>query len=185
VIRRRARTCIAACALLAVVSCARSEPELAPGSTPTASGATGTAVQASPPPLENEEYFAVVDDVDTSANTISFDLASFVEGKRAKDVAREEGAIGEDEELDTDYFIRNKVEFVRTVGLADDVKVRVVGDPPDLVDGTIEDFAAAFDSEEGQPFADDGSASYRGAHGRYWLTIKKSEVAAIEEQYLP
>jgi hypothetical protein len=143
-------------------------------------------VQASPQPLEDDaKYFAIVDAVDTAATTISFDVGVFAEGKRATAIARQDGVIGETEELDTDFYIRNKVEFVRTIGLAEGVKVRVVGDPPDLTLGNIDDFAAAFESGEPQPFADDGSATYRGASGRYRLTIDGGQVVAIAEQYVP
>ena len=61
----------------------------------------------------------------------------------------------------------------------------MVGDPPDTVEGDWDDFAEAFESDEIQPFNEDASPSYRGANGRYWITVSNGEVVGIEEQYVP
>jgi hypothetical protein len=153
------------------------------GSAPAASVATGTAAQATPTPLEDGRNFGFISAADAADRTIEFDVASFIEGKRANKIAAEDGEIESGEKLDSDYYIRNRVEFQRTLELTADAKIRVVGEPPDVVDGDFEDFAAAFQSDEIQPFGN--GPSYRGRNGKYWVTLEKGEVTLIEEQYVP
>jgi hypothetical protein len=133
--------------------------------------------------MEDGETFGFIYAVDVAKRTITFDVGSFVEGDRAEEIARSDGEIEKGEELDNDYYIRNRVNYARTLRLASDARLRVVGDPPDLVDGDLDDFAAAFDDDEVQPFGD--GPSYRGKQGSYWVTLDDGEVVRIEEQYVP
>jgi hypothetical protein len=173
------------------VACVRGRPEpasgtpapltIAPDSTPSPSG------PASPSPalLPDGRSFGFIRSVDEGARTISFDLAEWLEGDEADEAYRDDNDLSGDEEVENDYYIRNENPRLRTLKLADDAELRVIGSPPDTVEGEWSQFAAAFESDEIQPFAEDGSASYRGANGRYWLTVEDGEVALIEEQYVP
>ena len=179
--------------LFAAAACIRGEPDAAPGTpapltaAPEASSSPTGAASASPSAAElpDGRSFGYIKSVDEGARTISFDLAQFLEGDAADKAYREDNGLSGNEEVENDYYIRNENTRLRTLHLASDASIQVVGDPPDTVEGTWADFAAAFDSDEIAPFNEDGSASYRGTNGKYWVTVEDGEVALIEEQYVP
>ena len=152
---------------------------------PDATDAPSTTATPTDAPLPDGRSFGFIRSVDARARTISFDLAEFLEGDEADEAYREDSGLSGDEEVENDYYVRNQNPRLRTLEVAEDAKIRVVGDPPDTVEGSWDDFAAAFSSDEIQPFNDDGSASYRGANGRYWITVADGSVVSIEEQYVP
>lgn len=171
----------------------RGEPDVALG-TPApltaapdepASPAATVSASATEASLPDGRSFGFIRSVDEDARTFAFDLAQWLEGEEADEAYREDNGLSGDEEVENDYYIRNENTRLRTLHLASDAKVRVVGDPPDTVEGEWSAFAAAFDSDEVQAFDEDGRASYRGANGRYWVTVSDGEVTLIEEQYVP
>jgi hypothetical protein len=184
---------MAACALVTMAACVRGEPE-EPSSTPapltsapeaTGSPSASATASAAAAEIPDGRSFGYIKSVDESARTISFDLAQFLEGDAADKAYREDNGLSSDEEVDNDYYIRNENTRLRTLHVASDASIQVVGDPPDTVEGNWADFAAAFDSDEIAPFNEDGSASYRGTNGKYWVTVEDGEVSLIEEQYVP
>ena len=116
------------------------------------------------------------------ARNLSIDLAEFLTGDAADKAAADAGEVAPGEEVPNDYFIDNGEEEYVTLPLAPNVAVRVVGDPPELVDGELEPFAEAFTK---RPDEIEPDSRYRGVTSQYWVTVRDGQVAAIEEQYLP
>ncbi len=142
---------------------------------------------ASPPAsdggtLADGRRFGYIDTIDLTARTLTFDVAEFLEGDAADRAAADAGAIEPGEQIENDYFIVNPDEDYATLGFSEDVEIRIVGDPPDLVDGELEPFAAAFARK---PEDIDYAAKYRGTTTQYWLTITGGTVVKIDELYLP
>lgn len=74
-------------------------------STTTSTTAVATSTTAAPTPLADGEHFGFVRDL--GAGAITLDPAEFLTGERAVAAAREDGAIGESEDLPNDFYIRN------------------------------------------------------------------------------
>ena len=141
------------------------------------------SASASSDALPDGRSFGYIRSIDGPRRTISFDLAEFLQGDEADEAFREDNGMSGDEEVENDYYIRNQNTRLRTLHLADDVAIRVVGDPPDTVAGTYDDFVDGFASDEVAPFG--GGPTYRGSHVPYWLNVADGEVVQIEEQYVP
>lgn len=131
---------------------------------------------------EDGRHFAYIRSVDPGAGTLSADLAEFLTGDEADRAAAEAGEIEPGEDVPNDYFIVNEEETYVELALDADAEIRVVGSPPELVDGELDAFAAAFDL---RPDEVDPASTYRGVTSQYWLTVRDGTVVAIEEQYLP
>jgi hypothetical protein len=152
----------------------------------TAAPSTVAATSASPAvvvELPDGRSFGYIRSVDAGLRTLQFDLADFLEGDAADRAAVEDGVVDPGQHVENDYYIRNVNKRLRTLPYPADVSIRVVGDPPDLVDGTLDDFIAGFANDEVVPFG--GGPTYRGSHTQYWLTVKGGAVSMIEELYLP
>jgi hypothetical protein len=131
--------------------------------------------------LPDGRSFGYIKTMSASNRTLSFDLAQFLEGDAADRAAAEDGAIAPGEQVENDYYIRNQNPRLRTLTYTPDVRIRVVGDPPDLVDGELSAFVDSF-SQDNVEF---GPGRYRGSHTQYWLTVQGGVVTKIEELYLP
>ena len=127
-------------------------------------------------------HFGYIRSVDVVGRTLSIDMAEFLTGDAADKAAADAGEIAPGEDVPNDYFIDNGEEEYVTLPLTRNVGVRVVGDPPELVDGEFEPFAEAFTK---RPDEIEPDSRYRGVTSQYWLTVRDGEVAEIEEQYLP
>ena len=130
-------------------------------------------------------YVRALDGVGTSP-TLEFDRAQWFSGEDGERAAREDGAIGADEPLSNDYYIRNSDKSVVTLRVADDVRITRVECPAackEGVAGELAPFAASFthEGEHGATYAD----GYRGADSQYWITVEDGVVVAIDEKYIP
>lgn len=180
----RAVRALAACAVLVTmgVACGGSEPTSSPpSSSPTASPPAPPSPSETPV-LEDGRHFGYIRTVDTGTapHSLEFDLAQWFTGEEANEAAREDGAIGPEETVPNDYYIRNVNTRLRTLPFEDDVELAVIdwNNCCELREGELEPFAAAFEGH--QP-----AGSYRGSFSPYWLTVAGGEVVKIEEQYLP
>jgi hypothetical protein len=175
---------LAACAVAMILgaACDGSEPSLDGTPSPPAASPTQSPTPAASPLLEDGRHFGYVKtvDIEASPNSLVFDLAQWFTGDEANTAAREDGAIGQDETVPNDYYIRNENTLLRTLPFEDDAELAVIdwNNCCELRAGELEPFAAAFEGH--QP-----AGSYRGSFSPYWLTVTGGEVVRIEEQYLP
>lgn len=108
---------------------------------------------------------------------ISFDVVQFLSGDDAMQAYKADNP--GDDELDSDYYIRNQSRQVRTLPMSDSAEFRVntTGgyEPTNPNDGhqvNASTFASYMKAGDAQ-------------RGYFWLTIKDGEVTKVEEQYLP
>jgi hypothetical protein len=128
--------------------------------------------------------FGYIEAIDQQAGTLRFDAAEFLSGAEGLRAAREDGAIGPEEALSNDYYVRNSDRSPETLVLADEVAVTRVqcnGGCREKLPGELNALAASFHLREVPNLGD----SYRGRHTQYWLTIEDGEVKRIDELYLP
>ena len=187
---------LAAVLALVLSACGGGDDESAPTTTRVRSSASTTTTAArgdttsSPSTteatsdsaaLEDGRHFGFLKAVDTDAGTVEFDLAEMLTGEEGRAAAEAAGAIGPGETLDNDYYIRNRNDRLRTLRLADDVKLEVIDWPNccEPVDGDLAEWAELF-----RPGADT-TGRYRGPTSPYWLTVRGGVVVTIHEQYLP
>jgi hypothetical protein len=145
-----------------------SEPS--PSSTPEPS--------ASPSPvLEDGRHFVYVETAFPRANgsaRVRFDLAYFYTDARAEQEAAERGGLVED-----GYYIVNDNDRLRTLPLADDVRVRYI--PLDfcceLQRGNIDAWLEAV--------LETNQTDYAGKDVPWWFTVEGGLITRIEQQYLP
>ena len=144
---------------------------------------------SAPPPVpgpsdtpSDGRHFGYIKTIDPRYATLTIDLAKLVTGDAADRAAAAAGEIEAGEQVPNDYFIDNSTESYVTLRVADDVVVRVVGDPPDLIEGDLLPFAASFAKRPDEIASD---AKYRGVTSQYWVTVRDGVIVRIEEQYLP
>lgn len=168
------RLLLACFAVLALAPCGPGEDLAFPRPTPAPGEPGGVPVDG--------RQFGYIRSVNIGRRTLGIDLAEFLTGDAADKAAADAGEIEAGEEVPNDYFIDNGQEEYVTIPLARNVTVRVVGDPPELVDGELGPFAEAFAE---RPDEIDPDSRYRGVTSQYWVTVRNGQVTAIEEQYLP
>ncbi len=129
-------------------------------------------------------------EVDAENGTIVADYVEWLTGEEALAAAREDGAIGQDEDLPGDFYIRNRNPELRTLDLSDDPVIVLQAcypdDGPCLVRQAVD--TATFDGlfadpENGYELV--GWWWYGTGHLPYWLTLDNGTVVQISEQYLP
>lgn len=172
--RSRAALAGAGIVLAVAVACGPGEDLTLPTPSPAAGEPGG--------PPEDGRHFGYLRSVDAGERTLTADLAEFLTGDEADRAAARAGEIEPGEDVPNDYFIVNEDEAYVEIPLAADLRIRVVGTPPELVKGELEPFAEAFGL---RPDEVDPASTYRGVTSQYWLTLRDGAVAAIEEQYLP
>ncbi len=134
-----------------------------------------------------EVVFAYVAEFDGS--TVTADYADFLTGDEATAAARDDGAIGADETLPNDFYIRNDNPTLRELPVSEGTPVVLQAC---FVDGpcvrqtavTLEQWASllADQSAGGLP---GGWQWYGGGALPYWLTLRDGAVVQVSEQYLP
>jgi hypothetical protein len=161
----------------------------APTQTTTSSAATepspSTPTEAAPPTpkpeLEDGRHFGYIKavDVETSPNTLVFDLAYLLTGE---DANREAAERGYPTPVDNDYFIVDDNPQLRTLALADELELRLL-DWQNCCDtffaGDLKRFAVSFDRKK-PPFG-----NYKGRFSAYELTVEDGVVVRIDEHYFP
>jgi hypothetical protein len=156
-------------------------------------GASGNRIpsEASSPSERKEagEQFGFVTEADAAKRTITFDPAEWLDGEEGRLAAVEDGAIGSDEGLSNDYYIRNPDGRTRELELAPTASVRaampVTGlaarPPADCKSGTG---CTGYDVSLAGFFASFRKLRY--ADGlKFWLTIRDGKVVRLDEQYTP
>jgi hypothetical protein len=133
------------------------------------------------PLLETE--LAYVSEVEGAV--VSADYVQWFTGEAANLAAREDGVIGEDEDVPDDYYIRNDNPQIRrlTMAPAAPVVLQACFDPgPCLttVGVTIDQWTGMLGGEEPE-----GWTWYGGGTLPYWLTLRDGEIVQVIEQYLP
>lgn len=134
-----------------------------------------------------------------SATEIVADYAQWLTGDEANQAAFEDGVIGSVEEgVPNDYYIRNVNPRLRTLPLADDVRVWLVSAAEGSVGSVaveVAEWLALFNDEVPWDYGTEEPPDWEGPHygyfgsgtvyAGYWLVIVEGEVIAIERQYVP
>ena len=201
-IRSAAGPAVLALALAAAVACGRSAPAgdaategsaTGPSPSGTAATATGglfsspapTAGRPSPsaaPVLPDGRSPAYLTGLDTTQNTVTFDLVEFLTGDAAKAEWKKEHPEDPDGP-DNDYLIVNNNKKLRTLPVAADARCVVLSALGGTDTKTIS-FAAL------PAFLDQQNAGMNPtpphiAVRPFWLTVRRGTVTGFEEQYLP
>jgi hypothetical protein len=128
--------------------------------------------------------FGYIEAIDQHAGTLRFDAAEFLSGAEGLRAAREDGAIGPEEPLSNDYYIRNRDRSTEVLQLAEEVAVTHVhcnGGCREDLPGDLDGLVASFSLRESPGLG----AEYRGPFSQYWLTFEEGRVTRIDELYLP
>lgn len=138
--------------------------------------------------LVEGDYFAHLEGIDVAAGTIDVDIEVFYSGQAAIDYL---AANEPDEENPppNDYWIANDSTAVRTLDLADDVRVwdwcqSTSGGELGFAERTVAEWAAA-PAGGGDMACDAGPALSRGYAEVYWLQVRDGVVERVIGQYLP
>jgi hypothetical protein len=144
--------------------------------------AQSVSAPASPAPqLEDGRHFGYIKavELETSPATLEFDLAYLLKGDEANQEAAKRGY---PTPVDNDYFIVNDNPRLRTLPLAESVKIRLL-DWKQCCEtffiANLQRFAASFELEQ-YP-----AGNYRGTFSAYELTIENGGVVEIDEHYFP
>jgi hypothetical protein len=132
-----------------------------------------TPTPAPEPVLGDGRHFVFARSASTAPPALRFDLAEFLTDEAAQDAAEEHG-----DEVVNGYYIVNDNPRLRTLPVADSVRVRYipVNACCDLVTG---DWNQYVDAVNGTAQTDlDASAPW-------WITVRDEQVVRIEQQYLP
>lgn len=135
------------------------------------------------------EQFGFVTNADAAKRTITFDRAEWLDGEEGRLAAVEDGAIGPDEPLSNDYYIRNPDRRTRVLRLASTATVHAAV-PVTLL--PVRPPAACGSSsrctsyEVSLPVFFASPLTKRDPRGvKFWLTIRDGEVVRLDEQYVP
>jgi hypothetical protein len=137
-----------------------------------------------------EVQIAYIQDVDPVERSLVADYVEFLTGDEATVAAREDGAIGEDEELPGGFYLRNRNPRLRTLTLGDlgavTLQACFPGDGPCVVEEAV-DVDAWVDLMSNPGLAEErfGWSWYGDASLPYWITLQDGIVVQISEQYLP
>lgn len=138
--------------------------------------------------LVEGDYFAHVVDIDAAAGTVDADIEVFYMGQAAIDYLT---ANEPDEENPppNGYWIANDSTAIRTLTLADDVRVwdwcfETSGGELGFAERSVAEWAAA-PAGGGDMACDAGAALSRGYGEVYWLQVRGGEVQRVIGQYLP
>lgn len=137
-----------------------------------------------------EEQLAFVEELDPETNTLVADYAEMLTGEEARAAAREDGFIGEEEDLPGDFYIRNQNPRLRTLTMSGAPVVVLIAcypeDGPCITEEAVdvEIWQELMDSPDG---AEEmlGWSWYGQGSLPYWLTMDEDVVVQINEQYLP
>lgn len=160
------------------------EPAASPSPSPSASASTEPtpSTSASPtitsqpspdPVLEDGRHFVFARSARDDPASLRFDLAEFLTDQEAEEAAEDRG----DEAFDG-YYIVNDNPRLRTLPVADAVRVRYIPISAccDLVEGTWDQFAEAVNGT---------AQTDLDASAPWWVTVRGGQIMRIEQQYLP
>jgi len=133
---------------------------------------------------------ALIEEVNMVQRTLVADYVEFLIGDEATIAAREDGAIGENEETPGGFYLRNRNSQLRTLTLGDPGVVTVQACFPEpgpcvveraiAIDTWVELLAEPEMAEE-----ELGWFWYGASFSPYWVTMQDGIVVQIVEQYLP
>jgi hypothetical protein len=150
-------------------------------SSATSTPATTSTSTSSEPQLEDGRHFGFIKSVDleSSPDTLVFDLAYLLTGDAAN---REAAKRGYPTPVDNDYFIVNDNPKLRILLLSSDVELRLL-DWKHCCDtffaGDLGRFAASFERKK-YP-----AGNYKGKFSAYELTVEDGAVVRIDEHFFP
>ncbi len=127
------------------------------------SGAGGSGCEPGPGDLPDGWWYGEIH-APATGDGLGFDLMCFFVGQAAEEAAAEDGT----DEPDIEFWIRNEVQTLRDVVVAESAKARCVNEDP-------EDAAKAVPCDVGEA----------GGDGGVWLRVQAGEVDRIVEQYTP
>jgi hypothetical protein len=137
------------------------------------------------------EEFGFITKADAAKRTVTFDPAEWLDGEEGRRAAVEDGAIGPNEPLSNDYYIRNPDRRTRVLELASGATVRAavpvtalaVRPPPDCGSGSR---CTSYGVSLPAFFASLREArNPEGLRFKFWLTIREGRVVELDEQYVP
>ncbi|MGH2678894.1 MAG: hypothetical protein ACRDG8_00170 [Actinomycetota bacterium] len=146
--------------------------------TPVPSASAASAPPASESPiLEDGRHFVYVTRaarLEDGSATVTFDLAYFLVGDEA-----EEAAAAHDDEFVNDFYIVNDNQRLRTLPLADEVRVRYfpIGQCCEMQRGDMDAWL--------ESIRETSQTDYEGMDVPWWLTIEDGTVTRIEQHFLP
>ncbi len=115
--------------------------------------------------LPDGTYFVFITEISLKNKTLTIDLAELYTGQKAKEAAAADG-----EQIETDFYIRNKNTKLRTVGIVDNASIKVLGDGSDLVAGDLAKLSTHVDTKSELPAS---------------ITVTKGAITSVDEQYFP
>jgi len=138
-----------------------------------------STVSPSPPPA-TDRLFGAIAGIDPGAPSVDVDLAQFFGLEDGIEAAREDGAIGPNEDLPNPFYVRNLHER-RTLALAANATVVVLG-----YDAEGNTQMTPVSLEEFVLFWRTGPASGAWIDALYyWFSPPDGDVDRIEAQYIP
>jgi hypothetical protein len=151
-------------------------PAAVPNASESVSAAATPTLQ-----LRDGRHFGYIESIDlaTSPATLQFDLAYLLKGDEAN---REAARRGYPTPVDNDYFIVNDNPRLRTLPLAQPVKIRLLDWKrccDTFLTANLERFAASFERRQ-YP-----AGNYRGKFSAYELSVEDGVVVEIDEHYFP
>lgn len=134
------------------------------------------------------QQFGFITGGDAAKRTIKFDRAQWLDGEEGRRAAFEDGAIGSNEPLSNDYYIRNPATQARVLELAPDVEVTaavpVTALAVRLPESCNDDRCTSYPVSLSSFFASFDAEGYRG-RWKFWLTVRDGLVVRLDEQYTP
>lgn len=133
--------------------------------------------------LEDGRHFGYIHSVDVEGRTVEFDLAYWLSGEEANQAYQE--ATGDTGPVPNDHFVVNDNPRLRTLPLAQDLRLRLLDWNrccDTFFDGDLALFAQAVASQ--RDITDDVGRIYSGV-SQWWITVENGVVTEIEEQYSP
>jgi hypothetical protein len=135
------------------------------------------------------QHFGFITNGDAAKRTITFDSAQWLDGEEGRRAAVEDGAIGSNESLSNDYYIRNAETQTRVLELAPDAEViaavpvtSLAVRPPASCRNDYR--CTSYPVSSSSFFASFKAERYRGPW-KFWLTIRDGLVVRFDEQYVP
>jgi hypothetical protein len=136
-----------------------------------------------------ETQLALVDEIDLVERTVVAEYVEFLLGDEATAAAREDGVIGEDEEIPGGFYLRKGDPQSDTLTLGDPDVVTVLAcfeQGPCVTEHAVEiDTWAELLADPDMAKDELGWFWYGAGQAPFWLTLQDGVIVQIVEQYLP
>jgi hypothetical protein len=151
-----------------------------PTTTPSTATPTTTPTTAVVTVLADGRHPVYLTGLDVAERTVEFDLIQYLTGDEA-DAAFHDDSPGQSGGAPNDFYIVNDNPRLRTLPIARDVSVAVLGPPVSSTSAHVIALEAFPDYLAGDLVPADDRLWYNP----FWLTVRAGEVVAIEEQFTP